>query len=186
MCSLNRLLNPNLNLSSEIVRESSKRRKNENQSRRVKTEPFPKSPELSGTVFRTPPALFPSHSIHCSKFVVSSVSSSQGSRCFNTHTQNPSVTCAKWINLPPQSCSLLMKPWMTQNKGSLVWRNRSALWQEATEPLSDGEPIQRRVRALRLHIIPYYIRHASTALLSVSVHAALCRHAGPVEGKLNL
>lgn len=55
-------------------------------------------------------------------------SASQGSHCFSSmHTQNPSATCTKWINLLPQSCSLLTKPWTAPNKGGLVWRNRSAL-----------------------------------------------------------
>lgn len=169
-CALNRLFKQNLKLSSEIVPDSSKSPKNAKQNRCVKTEPFPKSPECRGTSVRTPPALFTCHSIHRYTFVVSSGSASQGSHRFNsTHTQNPSVTCAKWINPLPQSCSLLMKLWTAPKQRQPCLEKSFSAWQEATKLLNDGESSQRRVSALRIGIIPYYIRHASAALLSVSM-----------------
>lgn len=118
--------------------------------------------------------------------MASSGSASQGShRSTSTHTQNPSVTAAKWINLLPQSCSLLMNPWTALNKGGLVWGKSFSAWQEATEPLNGEEPSQRRVSALRLDIILYYIRHANAALLSVSTRPCVDTPALQEENKMS-
>lgn len=175
--SPNQLLNPNLKLSTEMISDSSNRRKNEKLNRCIKVSSVPNT---SGSVRVSLYTLF-----YCCGEVRFCFTGSQ--RFNNTHAQNPSVTCAKWIHLQPLNEALSgseqRRPCLEKLFGALAASHRAAQRRRA-EP-ETCQTCQRRVGALLLHIIPYYIRHANAALLSVSVRVALCPHVGPSGEKSN-